>query len=167
MDLEIAPATERDVPRLARVLKAVADEEVLIALPPGISLATAEALLRSSVARAEAGLGVELAARVKGKIVGGASLEKGGPRQEHVADLYLFLAEEWRGKGIGGKLVDALEADARPLRVTKISATVLAGNMNARLLFESRGYEQEGHRRRHRNLGPFEEDEVLYAKFLA
>ncbi len=166
MDLAIAPLEEKDVLKLARILKAVADEEVLIATPPGVSLATAEAMLRASLARAAAGGGVELVARVKGKILGGASIERGGPRQEHVADLYLFLAEESRGKGVGGKLLEALEKEAPELGITKLSVTVLAGNLNARHLFESRGYEQEGIRRRNRNLGLFEEDEVLLAKFL-
>lgn len=166
MDLDIGPLEEKEVPRLARVLKEVADEEVHVATPPGVSLGTLESVLRSSLARAEFGGGVELAARVKGRVVGGGSLEKGGPRQEHVADVYLFLAKDWRGRGIGARILAALEAEAPRLGVMKLSVNVLAGNLNARHLFESRGYEPEGIRRRHRNLGFFEEDEILMAKFL-
>lgn len=165
MDLEIRPATEKDVPALARLLRAVADEEVHVAPPPGLSPATAESIWRAAVARAEVGGSAELVATVKGRIVGSGSIERGGARQSHVGDLYLFLASDWREKGIGGKLLDALEAEAKRLRLEKISVTVFGGNAAARQLFESRGYVPEGIRRRNREVGGIREDEILLAKF--
>lgn len=166
VDVEIRRATEKDLSALARLLRQVADEEVHVATPPGVSPATAESVWRASLARAEAGGSAELVATVKGRVVGSGSIERGGARQSHVGDLYLFLARDWRGKGIGGTLLDALEREARAMELEKISVTVFAGNAPARQLFESRGYVVEGIRRRNREVGGIREDELLMAKFL-
>jgi RimJ/RimL family protein N-acetyltransferase len=89
------------------------------------------------------------------------------PASEHVADLGLMVAKDYRRLGIGRALMDAAEGWAREVGVRKIELHVFPYNTAAIALYETLGYEREGLRRRHFRRGGRLLDAILMAKELA
>lgn len=54
-----------------------------------------------------------------------------------------------RRQGLGKRLMDALEADARKFGLAKITLEVRTGNTSARALYRKLGFHTTGHRRRY------------------
>lgn len=66
-----------------------------------------------------------------------------------VAGLGMCVAQDWRGQGIGGELVDHAVAAARRMGAHKLSLQVWPHNTAARRLYRGRGFVEEGRLRRH------------------
>jgi RimJ/RimL family protein N-acetyltransferase len=66
-----------------------------------------------------------------------------------VAGVAMAVADGWRGRGIGGELLDALLAAARELGAHKVDLQVWPHNRRAIALYKSRGFVEEGRLRRH------------------
>ena len=64
-------------------------------------------------------------------------------------DLGMWVAHEWRGRGIGAKLVEAAVEWARAQGAYKISLEVWPHNEAAIALYEKFGFEREGYLRKH------------------
>lgn len=88
------------------------------------------------------------------------------PASEHVADLGLMVAKEYRRRGIGRALMEAAEAWARQVGVRKLELHVFPHNEAAVALYESLGYAREGFRRSHYRRGRVFQDAILMAKVL-
>jgi ribosomal protein S18 acetylase RimI-like enzyme len=99
--------------------------------------------IRESLARHAADGGLTVA-RADGDIVGFVrfGVERGPLRQDctrgAVHDLY--VDPEWRGAGVGTRLLDAAEAALRDREVDAIAVEALADNTDAIRLYERRGY---------------------------
>lgn len=91
-----------------------------------------------------------LVAEVKGVLVGILTLEGGKRRNvRHAAVLGITVAQEWRGLGIGRRLMEYAIAWARETHIiTRIELHVFARNKGAIHLYESCGFGTEGIRRR-------------------
>ena len=81
-----------------------------------------------------------------GTIVGNGGLELAG---NGVAELGMAIGAGWRGRGIGGLLLDALLDGARECGAHKVALQVWPHNGRARALYRSRGFAEEGRLRRH------------------
>jgi GNAT superfamily N-acetyltransferase len=66
--------------------------------------------------------------------------EFGGETMDIVA---LFVAPQWRGKGVGGGLIGALLANAKERGIRRISAEVHPGNAAIERTLESSGFDPE------------------------
>lgn len=67
------------------------------------------------------------------------------PSAAHVRQIQgLAVAEEFRGHGIGSDLLEAAVAEARHANVTRLTLRVLAPNVDARRLYERKGFIVEG-----------------------
>jgi RimJ/RimL family protein N-acetyltransferase len=66
-----------------------------------------------------------------------------------VAQFGMCVAAGWRGRGVGGALVDEGVAAARRLGAHKVSIQVWPHNHAARRLYRGRGFVEEGRLRRH------------------
>ena len=87
-----------------------------------------------------------LVALAEGAICGWASLNPFNPRAayDHVADISVYIAREWRGRGVGRVLLSALEQRARAIGYHKL---VLAGfpfNEPAVRLYTRQGFRAVG-----------------------
>jgi RimJ/RimL family protein N-acetyltransferase len=89
------------------------------------------------------------------------------PASEHVADLGLMVAKEYRRLGIGRALIEAAETWARGVGVRKVELHVFPHNEAAIALYESLGYVREGLRRGQYRRGGMFQDAILMAKDLS
>jgi RimJ/RimL family protein N-acetyltransferase len=103
-----------------------------------------------------------------GETVGRLSLIRGRhPATAHVATLAVIVARERRRRGIGRTLMEAAEAWARAVGVSKLELSVFVHNAPAITLYERLGYRREGVRRRHLRRGDDFLDVLLMGKELA
>jgi len=75
-----------------------------------------------------------------------------------------MVAQGHRRQGIGRALMEAGEAWAREVGVTKLELHVFPHNHAAIALYEQLGYEREGYRRRHYRRDDGYVDAILMAK---
>lgn len=83
-----------------------------------------------------------LVALAAGDVCGWASLNQFNPRAayDHVADISVYVAREWRGRGVGGVLLAALERRARDLGYHKLALAGFPFNAAAVRLYTRRGF---------------------------
>lgn len=87
-----------------------------------------------------------LVAAADGSIAGWASLNTFNPRPayQYVADLSIYLARSWRGKGLGSRLLQALIPLARELGYHKIVLSAFPTNVAGMRLYERQGFTTVG-----------------------
>lgn len=87
-----------------------------------------------------------LVAEVDGRAAGFATASAGpSPTLAHVAQLSLFVSADWRRKGIGRQLLDALiQWAAQSPGIDKLQLAVLASNSAAIGLYRRCGFREEG-----------------------
>jgi RimJ/RimL family protein N-acetyltransferase len=147
--VQIRGAEPRDAGTLVELTRTVENEEPgwLIGGPEWRDPAAARRYLRETRSRRDRAV---LVADAAGDIVGRLSLTRGRhPATAHVAVLAVLVANERRGQGIGRALMDAAEAWAREVGVSKLELSVFAHNAPAIALYGRLGYRREGVRHRH------------------
>ena len=60
------------------------------------------------------------------------------------AELSLYIAEEWRGQGVGGRLLDKAITEAPSLGCVRLLALIFGHNEESLALFASRGFQRWG-----------------------
>lgn len=88
------------------------------------------------------------------------------PRQSHRGGLGMGLVPEFRGKGIGGKLLKAVLNHAKSFGLEKVELHVYTSNEPAIALYKKFGFEQEGLIRKYRKLDGQYFDCLAMGKFL-
>lgn len=111
-----------------------------------------------------------LVATIRGEVVGSlaAFQDDGGenPRTAHILQLGLHLAEEYRGLGIGSRMLQYVDAWAREHRFKKLEASIFTTNKRSLHLFTRSGFQEEGTRLKRLWVGNQYFDEVLMGKVL-
>ena len=87
-----------------------------------------------------------LVAESDGAVVGWASLNVFNARRayEHVADLSLYVARAWRGRGVGRRLLEALVARARELGYHKLVLAAFPWNEAGMRAYARAGFREVG-----------------------
>ncbi|EWG11208.1 arsinothricin resistance N-acetyltransferase ArsN1 family A [Cytobacillus firmus] len=100
-----------------------------------------------------------LAAEKGGQVIGWASLNPYSSRCAYagVADLSVYIAREFRGKGAGGKLLSALELKARENKFHKLVLFTFPFNGLGQSLYKKMGF---------REVGIFQNQGVLDGEFV-
>lgn len=89
-----------------------------------------------------------LVAEVDSAPVGLAGLNVGTGRLRHSAYVFVFVARERQGRGIGTRLLEALlDLADNWLLLRRVELTVVVGNDRAKRLYERLGFEVEGRRK--------------------
>jgi RimJ/RimL family protein N-acetyltransferase len=108
-----------------------------------------------------------LVAEDDGAIVGRLSVARDlHPASEHVGDVGLMVARDYRRRGVGKALMEGAEEWARSVGIRKLELHVFPHNEPAIALYEGLGYEREGFRWRHYRRGNEFVDAILMAKEL-
>ena len=87
-----------------------------------------------------------LVAEDDGRVIGWASLNVFNPRRayEHVADLSLYVERDWRGRGVGQRLLEALVAQARELGYHKLVLAAFPWNAAGMRAYGRTGFREVG-----------------------
>lgn len=89
-----------------------------------------------------------LVAVANGAVVGLAGLNVGTGRLRHSGYVFLFVAREHQGQGIGTRLLEALlDLADNWLLLRRVELTVMVDNDRAKRLYERLGFEVEGRRK--------------------
>ena len=87
-------------------------------------------------------------AEADGAVIGLAGLTVGTGRLRHSGHVFLFVAREYHGQGVGTRLMDTLlDVADRWLLLRRVELTVVAENERAWRLYERLGFEKEGLRK--------------------
>jgi RimJ/RimL family protein N-acetyltransferase len=141
--VEVRPARERDVDAVVELLVSVAGERRWIGMEPPVDTGRRRRRVVESIGDPRS---LELVATADGAIVGELGMELA---PYGVADLGMAVAQAWRGRGIGGALLDAGIRWARKAGAHKVALQVWPHNRAAIALYEKFGFEREGVLRRH------------------
>lgn len=81
-----------------------------------------------------------------GHVIGFGSLNVFNPRKayDHVADFSLYVERSWRGKGVGGRLLQALIERARRLGYHKMVLSAFPFNRAGLALYQNSGFQVVG-----------------------
>lgn len=90
-----------------------------------------------------------LVAEADGELVGQVGLYvSGNARRRHVADLGMGVRDDWRGRGVGSAMLQAvLDLADGWLQLRRIELQVYAENAPAIALYARHGFVEEGHHR--------------------
>jgi phosphinothricin acetyltransferase len=140
-DIAVRPATPADAGAICRIYNQGIEDRV----------ATLETELRTAAERREwlAARGPRhpvLVAEVGPAVVGWASLNRFNPRPayDHVADLSVYVERDWRGRGVGRRLLGRLIEAAGELGYHKIVLAAFPSNGAGVALYERMGFERVG-----------------------
>jgi L-amino acid N-acyltransferase YncA len=83
---------------------------------------------------------------VGGRVVGWGSLNSFNPRPayDNVADLSVYVGRDWRGRGLGHRLLEALIARGRELRYHKLVLAAFPFNAAGITLYRRLGFVEVG-----------------------
>lgn len=138
----IRPVGEEDAEALWRISRQEGVMETTLTLPSD-RLERRRAVLRE--------LGSDnhwFVAVVGDAVVGLAGLDVGRGRLRHSGHVFLFVAREWQGRGIGSRLLQTLlDLADNWLLLRRVELTVIAENDRAKRLYERLGFAVEGLRK--------------------
>lgn len=138
-------ATPADVEATVDLLEAVVEEGTWLGAEPPIDRERRRQQMLEAI-ESERTAPLVAARHPEGDIVGNLMLDVA---PYGVAQFGMCVAAGWRGRGVGGALVDEAVAAARGLGAHKVSIQVWPHNVAARGLYRSRGFVEEGRLRRH------------------
>ena len=114
-------------------------------------LATLETELRSAEERrrwleARKARRPVIVAETAGRVVGWGSLNSFNPRPayDHVADFSVYVGRDWRGRGVGHRLLETLIARARELDYHKLVLAAFPFNAAGVTLYRRLGFTEVG-----------------------
>lgn len=87
-----------------------------------------------------------LVAEADGAVVGWGSLNGFNARRayDHVADFSLYVERAWRGRGVGGRLLEALVARAREIGFHKLVLSAFPWNESGLRAYRRAGFREVG-----------------------
>ena len=140
-DLKIRDAIPGDALALLDIYRPfVTDTAVSFELEPP-TLAEFEARIASAQSK-----WAWLVAERDGRVIAWASLNRFNPRPayDHVADLSIYVQREWRGQGVGRRLLEALVARASELGYHKIVLAAFPWNEAGMRAYARAGFREVG-----------------------
>jgi len=163
MNVEIVYANEKYFESFHESLGAVARERVnieMVEAPPLESVVS----FQSGLIKKNAPVFYAVAG---GRVVGWADISTcDNPRLNHVGHLGMGLLSEFRGQGLGSKLLDAALKHSKKFGLEKVALQVYTTNLPAIALYNKFGFEPEGISRRFRKLDGEYFDCLAMGKFL-
>ncbi len=163
MTLLATTLSESDLESFRDCLDTVARERKWLALFEAPSLER----MRGFVGESIAGGFPQVVAKDAGRVVGWCDIVPGWhDALRHCGSLGMGLLPEYRGKGLGQRLLEACLARAKEVGLTRIELETRADNEPALRLYERMGFEHEGRKRRGMKVNGLYIDTVAMAVLL-
>jgi ribosomal protein S18 acetylase RimI-like enzyme len=158
----VRPIAFRDIPGFRDAVGAVAAERRWLARTTAFSTEQTAVFVAGNIAHGHP----QFVADDGGRVVGWCDVFP-VPREvsPHVGQLGMGVLREWRGRGLGGRLLDAALAAAQG-RFEQVDLDVYGGNVAAQALYRSRGFVEQGRKRGGRKLDGVYDDILLMTRFL-
>lgn len=161
--IEIRPFQPPDLESFNTTLNTVCAERRYLASVDGFSLEESRQFIQSGL---EGGM-IQQVAAVGTQIVGWCDIiSYPEPGFTHVARLGMGLLKDYRGCGIGTRLLSACLTQAQDTSLEKIELQVFADNAPAIALYKKLGFCQEGLRQKSRKIDGKYQDIALMALML-
>jgi len=93
-------------------------------------------------------------------------IPKDWPSTRHCGHLGLGLLPEWRGRGVGRRLIERTLDAARAFPLSRVELAVRADNEGAIALYRRVGFAEEGRRRRAVRVDGIYYDDIMMALLL-
>lgn len=143
----VRPAEPRDVDQIVDLFVSVVDEGRWLGSQPPVDREAQRARFLDHIENPgdSASIVAVTGAAAGGQVIGHARVDM---EPYKVAGLGMMVRADWRGRGVGGALVDAAVESARALGAHKLALQVWPHNTVARRLYRNHGFEEEGVLRR-------------------
>lgn len=163
MEIDIVYPSEKYFESFHQALSKVASERVYIEMIEAPPLEKVSAFQKSLISKN----GPVYYAIQGDQVVGWCDVfPMTNPRHAHRGGLGMGLLPEFRGKGLGGKLLKSVLDHSKKFGLEKIELNVYTSNEPAIALYKKFGFEQEGLIRKYRKLDEKYFDCLAMAKFL-
>lgn len=156
----IRDSTGADGPGLAACVAAVAAERLWLGTTTGFTAAQTGEFIADIHARG----GIQVLALDADTVIGWCDIFRlPPPGTGHVGRLGMGLLPDWRGQGLGRRLLDACMARASMHRIRRVELEVFPRNLAAIALYEHYGFRREGRKRGAWLVDGRMEDVIVYA----
>jgi ribosomal protein S18 acetylase RimI-like enzyme len=161
--IAVRPISKADVESFHACLDAVARERAYLGFIEGPSLETVRFFVMKNIS-----LDVPQFVAVRaGEVVGWCDVSPETlPGFTHCGRLGMGIRKEFRGRGLGRKLLEAALKKAQAKELERVELDVYASNRAAIGLYTSSGFVAEGIRKRGRKLDGRYDDVIFMVKFL-
>ena len=163
----IRQAKVEDAAAIIGLTKQLVNETSFMLHEPGeqdLSIQQQEAILADFTgSKSKAFLLLELDQKIVGFCVGIGSSAR---RNQHNLYCVMGIIQTYTGQGLGRELLISLEAWAKEHNFTRLELTVMAHNKQARSLYQSQGFEEEGVKRQSLKIDGEYVDEIYMSKLL-
>lgn len=161
--VNIRPVRKSDLGSLNEAIDRVARERLYLAFTEGFPIEAHQEFLEHIL---QEGL-PQVVADHDDRIIGWCDiLPLSGEGFSHVGKLGMGVLAEYRGHGIGKRLLEACLSAAKELKLERVELEVFSDNMKAIRLYEAFGFEKEGLKKQGRRLDGAYQDILLLALHL-
>ena len=161
MTIEVRPIREEDIESFHATVDMVARERKFIARLEAPPIEQVRTFVRRNI---EKGYPQFVAVNDR-QVVGWCNIPPMAREvMAHVGDLFMGLKPEWRGQGLGERLLREALAAADTFGYRRIELGVFAGNARAAALYRKAGFVEEGIKRRAILIDGVFHDEIIMAR---
>jgi ribosomal protein S18 acetylase RimI-like enzyme len=161
--IEIIYANEKYFPSFHEAISVVAKERIYLEMIEAPPLEKVASFQRELISKN----GPSYYALCEEKVVGWCDVfPEENPRQSHRGGLGMGILPEFRGKGIGSKLLQKVIEHSKTFGLEKVELNVYTSNTSAIALYKKFGFEQEGLIKKYRKLDGQYFDCLAMGKFL-
>jgi RimJ/RimL family protein N-acetyltransferase len=161
MTIEIRQIREEDIESFHAALDTVAREHKYLALLEAPPLERASAFVRRNIENGYP----QLVAVIDRKVVGWCNVPPATREvMAHVGDLFMGVLPQWRGQGLGERLLQESLAAADAFGYLRVELGVFGSNARAVSLYRKAGFVEEGIKRRAILINGVFYDEIIMAR---
>lgn len=161
MTIEVRQIREEDIEGFHTAVDAVAREHKYLALLEAPPMERARAFVQRNIEKGYP----QLVAITNREVVGWCNVPPASREvMAHVGDLFMGLLPNWRGHGLGERLLRESLVAADAFGYLRIELGVFAGNARAAALYRKAGFIEEGIKRRAILINGVFHDEIIMAR---
>ena len=160
--VEVRPITEADIAGFHMILDAVAREASFLRATQAPPFDAVASFVLDNI---ESRNPQFVAVTPEGRVVGWCDIVRGrGAHERHLGELGMGVVAEWRGRGIGKKLLVETVAAADAEKLLRIELSVHSDNLRAISLYRAFGFVEEGRKIKARLKSSVTVDVLLMAR---